>query len=85
MLDPVKVEVAEAEIDRFIERQAKRTGADEANAIEAMWRASERREEAKRREENRQAWCEYLRRVSASHLKAARSARARARALEANE
>ncbi len=41
-------EAEKREIDRFIERQAQRTGADEANAIEAIWAASERRVLAKR-------------------------------------
>ena len=65
------------QIDRLIEkRQAKQTGADEANAVEAMWRAGERAHAAKQREENRTAWFAYF-----SHL--AHSCRQRAEEYEA--
>ena len=57
MLDPVKVERAEAEIDKFISSRSKQR--EEANAIAAMWRASERAHAAKQREENRTGWIIY--------------------------
>ena len=57
MLDPVKVEAAEASIDRFIDQRSKQR--EESNALEAMWRASERRVLEKRREENRTSWIIY--------------------------
>ncbi len=61
MLDPAVAERGEKELDRLIERQAQRSGADEANGVEAMWRASERAHERKRREERRLAWyCFHL-------------------------
>ena len=78
-------EAGEREIDRFIERQAQRTGADEANAIEAMWRASERAHAAKQRKENRSAWIAHYRGLTAAHLKMALDCRRRARELEATE
>ena len=74
-------EAAEREIDRFVERRAQRAGADAANALEAVWAASERQEQAKRREENRAAWMEHYRRLAASSIKAARDYRRRAREL----
>ena len=48
-------------LDRFIERQAQRTGADEANATAALWAASERKHLEKRREEHRLAWIDFHR------------------------
>ncbi len=59
MLDPVKAERGEADLDRFIESRAKRKGADEANLLAMEWAASERRVLEKRREENRTAWIIY--------------------------
>ncbi len=63
MLDPVKAERAEAELNKFIDSQAKRKGADAAYLLAMEWAASEARILAKRREENRTAWIIYY-----SHL-----------------
>jgi hypothetical protein len=58
MLDPAAVERAESEIDNFIN---KRAGArDKANALEEMWRASERRHRRKVRLANGHAWVAYF-------------------------
>ena len=84
-MDVAATERAEAELNRLVERQAQRTGADEANAIEAMWRASERAHAAKQREENRIAWCDYYRHLAACNIRAARDFRRRAKELEAIE
>ena len=46
------------QIDRLIESRAK--GREEANAIAALWRASERAHAARKREENRSAWIHYF-------------------------
>ncbi len=86
----MNLEVAEAELNRYLDRAAAKTGEaragqEAANALEAVWAASERRELAKRREENRTLWVQHLRRTAAAHLRIARSARARARVLEAGE
>lgn len=62
MLDPVRAERAEAEIDKFINSRSK--AKEEANAVEALWRASERAHAAKRREENRTAWVGYYERLA---------------------
>ena len=81
-MDVAATERAEAELNRLVERQAKRTGAEEANALAAIWAASERRDLERRREKNRELWCEHYRRLAASSLKAARDYRRRARELE---
>lgn len=82
-MDIAKAEAGERELDKFINSQAKkRKGAEEANALEAMWAASEARALAKQREENRTAWVEHYRMVAAAHLKLARSFRQRARQVE---
>lgn len=62
MLDPVKAERAEAEIDKFINSRSKQR--EEANAVEALWRATERAHTAKRREENRDASVAYFSRLA---------------------
>lgn len=54
-MDVAATERAEAELNRLVDRQAQRRGADEQNALEAIWRASELRTLAKRREKNRAA------------------------------
>ena len=83
MLDHAAVERAEAEIDRFVNSRSKQR--EDANALAAIWAASERRELAKRREENRAAWADYYRRLAGANLLAARDYRRRARLLEAGE
>ena len=58
----------EGELDRLIERRSRRKDPDEKSEL---WKESVRRYNARRREENRLAWCDYF-----SHL--AGSLRARA-------
>jgi hypothetical protein len=59
-------EAVEHELDAFIaKRHEQRVKTEGERAIEAAWRESERREEARRREENRLAWCDYFERLSA--------------------
>ena len=58
-MDVAATERAEAELNRLVERQPRRTGADEANALAAMWRASEKAHAAKQREEHRDLWLDY--------------------------
>ena len=71
------------QIDKLIQSCAK--GRKEANAEAARQREIDLKRLAAMREENRAAWIYHLRRVAGSHLKAARSARARARRLENGE
>lgn len=84
-MDVAATERAEAELNRLVERQAQRAGADEQNALDAVWRVSELRVLAKQREENRVLWIEHFRRLAACNLTAARDYRRRARALERGE
>jgi hypothetical protein len=68
-MDIARSEVVEADLDRLIERRSsKEMDPDER---EALWQESVRRYNARRRQENRLAWCQYF-----SHL--ARALRARA-------
>jgi hypothetical protein len=73
-------EMVEKELDAFIERRgrdAKRSGKDEA--LEEMWRASERRHKERLRRANAALWYEFHMRLCEAH--AAISERHEARAL----
>jgi broad specificity polyphosphatase/5'/3'-nucleotidase SurE len=51
------MERVESELDRLVERRARE--AKDANAIEELWKQSERAHRDRRREENREAWHSY--------------------------
>ena len=53
-------EAVEGELDRLIERRSRQVDPDEEHEL---WQESVRRYNARRREENRLAWCDYF-----SHL-----------------
>ena len=53
-------EMVEGELDRLIERRSRQVDPDEEHEL---WQESVRRYNARRREENRLAWCDYF-----SHL-----------------
>ncbi len=57
MLDPVKVEAAEKQIDSFIASRARERS--EANRIEAAWAETTRRYNEKRRREHRELWLDF--------------------------
>jgi hypothetical protein len=58
-------EHVEKEIDQFISRRHdQRVSAEGERDEEAAWRESVRRYNARRREENRLAWCEYFSRLA---------------------
>lgn len=79
MLDPVKVEAAEASIDRFIlQRSASK---DKANLLAQEWAASERRHREKLRQEHRWQWIRYSECLADSHARIADENRAKAEAL----
>jgi hypothetical protein len=59
------MDVAERELDRMIERRA-RNGEQDLEEREELWKASVKLYNARRREENRQAWCHYFERLAAS-------------------
>jgi hypothetical protein len=56
-VDIGKSEQIERELDAMIERRARQKDPDEEHEL---WRESVRRYNARRREENRLAWCDYF-------------------------
>ena len=66
LFDVGRIEAAEQSIDAFINSRSK--AKEKANREEELWRASERRALAKRRQENRQSWLEYYERMNRIHL-----------------
>ena len=77
------IEIAEAELDRFIERRAREAG--EAELIEVAWAESVRLHHARKLETNRGLWRAYhldqAARLEATAAELARGHRARAEAL----
>jgi hypothetical protein len=61
-VDVARGERAEVELDAFIERRSRKD--PDADEREELWRASVRRYNARRREENRRAWCAYFSRLA---------------------
>ena len=57
-------EMVEKQLDALIQRRA-RKGAVDPDEAEEIWKESVRRYNARRREENRLAWCDYFERLSA--------------------
>jgi hypothetical protein len=55
-------EAVEAELNRLIERRSRQKDPEEESKA---WQESVRRYNARRREENRLAWCNYFERLSA--------------------
>jgi hypothetical protein len=62
-LDIRRSEQVESELDAMIERRARQKNPDEEHEL---WRESVRRYNARRREENRLAWCDYFSRLAGS-------------------
>jgi hypothetical protein len=58
------MDVVERELDRMIERRT-RNGEHDPDEREELWKESVRRYNARRREENRLAWCDYFGRLAA--------------------
>ncbi len=83
MPDVEAIEVAEAQLDQFIERRSK--AKDKANADADSWRISEYQRKNKRREHNRLLWIDHY--ATLAETLALRSAeyQRRARALEGGE
>jgi hypothetical protein len=54
-------EAVEGELDRLIERRSRQKDPEEESEL---WQASVRRYNARRREENRLAWCGYFERLA---------------------
>ena len=71
-------EVVEAELNRLIERRSHQKDPDEESEL---WQESVRRYNARRREVNRRAWCDYFERLAGSLRSRAEEYDHRARAL----
>jgi len=73
----------EHELDAFIcKRHERRVKNEEERQLEEAWRESERRAEARRREENRGGWLSWYRRLERGYLERATECGQRADALE---
>jgi hypothetical protein len=76
-------EAVESELDRLITRRHDQRVKDEGERqLEEAWRESERREEARRREENRGCWLSWYRCLERGYLERAAECGRRAAALE---
>jgi hypothetical protein len=62
-VDVGRSEQVESELDAMIERRSRQKDPDEEHEL---WRESVRRYNARRREENRLAWCDYFCRLAGS-------------------
>jgi hypothetical protein len=60
-VDLIRGEMVEAELDRLIVRRSRQKDPDEESDL---WRESVRRYSARKREENRLAWCQYFSRLA---------------------
>jgi hypothetical protein len=63
-VDVARTEAADAELVRMIERRS-RKGEVDPDELEPSYMESVRRYNAKKREENRAAWCEYFGQIAA--------------------
>jgi hypothetical protein len=63
-VDVARTEAADAELMRMIERRS-REGEEDPDELEPLYMESVRRYNARRREENRRAWCGYFERLAA--------------------
>jgi hypothetical protein len=59
------VDPVDAELDRLISKRASQDRRPDPDELEPFYRESVRRYNARRREENRLAWCVYFERLSA--------------------
>jgi hypothetical protein len=64
-VDITHAEMAEKQLDTLIERRG-RNGEADPDEREELWKESVRRYNARRREENRLAWCDYFSRIAGS-------------------
>lgn len=64
-MDVEHAEIVEKQLDAMIERRSKK-GEVDRDEKEELWKASVRQYNARRREENRLAWCGYFERLATS-------------------
>jgi hypothetical protein len=64
-VDIARGEMVEAELDAMIRRRDEKRRQSEGERLEEeLWQESERKHVARRREENRIAWCAYYRNIA---------------------
>lgn len=63
-MDIARRELVGVELDRFIATRSRKD--PDVDEREELWKESVRRYKARRREENRQAWCDYFARLAGS-------------------
>ena len=78
-MDIAHGELVETELSRLIEKRSSREM--DPDEQEELWKASVRRYNARRREENRLAWCDYFGRLAACLRERAEEYDHRAKAL----
>jgi hypothetical protein len=66
VMDVAHADTVEADLDRLVSRRASQDRRSDPDEQEELWKASVRRYNARRREENRRAWCEYFSRLAGS-------------------
>ena len=82
LFDIEAAEKAEKSIDAFINRRRSKAK-EKANALEELWRASERRHRRNIRLANGQAWVAYFDKLASSHERRAGEYRDRSREVAA--
>jgi hypothetical protein len=65
-VDIARADAVDAEFDRLISKRASQDRRPDPDEQEELWKASVRRYNAHRREENRLAWCDYSSRLAGS-------------------
>ena len=90
MLDPLKTDAAERQLNALLDRAAakvgeKRAGQQAANELEEFWAASERRLREMQREAHRWEWIRYFESLAANHAQLSEANRQKAEALQAVE
>jgi hypothetical protein len=78
-VDIARGELVEKELDAMIVRRSRQKDSDEEHEL---WKESVRRYNARKREENRLAWCDYFERLAAGLRCRAEEYDLRARALQ---
>jgi hypothetical protein len=65
-LEVARADTVDAELDRLISKRASQDRRPDPDEESELWRESVRRYNARRKEENRLAWCDYFERLATS-------------------
>jgi hypothetical protein len=63
-MDVARADTVDAELERLVSRRASQDRRPDPDEQEELWKASVRRFNARRQEENRLAWCVYFERLA---------------------